>query len=95
MISKIRNKWFHINLVLRHRWEEGGMENFEKFQMRNTFNLGIWVKTYEAVGKKKGSIKEVFSKDNHVRAYMIGLNLIVCKVWIDISRPTFGSQYEQ
>jgi hypothetical protein len=91
MISKIRNKWFHINLVLRHRWEEGGMENFEKFQMRNTFNLGIWVKTYEAVGKKKGSIKEVFSKDNHVRAYMIGLNLIVCKVWIDISRPTFGS----
>ncbi len=91
MISKIRNKWFYINFVLRHRWEEGGMENFEKFQMRNTFNLGIWVKTYEAVGKKKGSIKEVFSKDNHVRAYMIGLNLIVCKVWIDISRPTFGS----
>ena len=91
MISKIRNKWFHINFVLRHRWEEGGMENFEKFQMRNTFNLGIWVKTYKAVGKKKGSIKEVFSEDNHVRAYMIGLNLIVCKVWMDISRPTFGS----
>jgi len=91
MISKIRTKLINITFVLRHRWEGGGMTNYEAYQMRNTFNLGVWVKTYEAVGKRKGTPKEVFNKDNHVRVYMIGLDLIVCKVWMDISRPTFGS----
>lgn len=90
MISRIRNKWFKINFVLRHRWEGGGYTNYEARQMQSAFSLGVWVKTYEAVGSKKGSVKEVFSRSNHVRVYMIGLDLIVCKVWMDISRPTFG-----
>jgi hypothetical protein len=55
----------------------------------------MWAKTYEAVGKRKGTPKEVFNKNNHVRVYMIGLNLIVCSVWMDISRPTFGGSNEQ
>jgi len=91
MISRIRNKWFQINFVLRHRWEDGGYTNYEALQMQSKFSLGIWVKTYEAVGKKKGSVKEVFNKSNHVRVYLIGLDLIVCKVWMDISKPTFGN----
>ena len=100
MISKIRNKWFTANFVLRHRWEDGDYTEFklnmkeaayELRQLKNTFKLGMWVKTYEAVGKRKGTPKEVFNKNNHVRVYMIGLDLIVCSVWMDFSRPTFGS----
>ena len=37
----------------------------------NEEDEGMWVKTYEAVGKRKGTPKEVFNKDNHVRVYMI------------------------
>jgi len=86
MISKIRNKWFTANFVLRHRWDD-----YELRQLKSTLKLGMWVKTYEAVGKRKGTPKEVFNKDNHVRVYMIGLDLIVCSVWMDISKPTFGN----
>jgi hypothetical protein len=91
MISKIRNKWFTANFVLRHRWEDGDYTDYELRQLKSTLKLGMWVKTYQAVGKKTGTPKEVFSKDNHVRVYMIGLDLIVCSVWMNISRPTFGS----
>jgi hypothetical protein len=90
MISKIRNKWFTANFVLRHRWEDGDYTDYEARQMKSTFKLGMWVKTYQAIGKKGGTPKEVFNKDNQVRVYMIGLELIVCKVWMNISRPTFG-----
>ena len=36
-------------------------------------------------------IRKTFNKSNHVNCYMIGLNLIVCKVWVDFSfRPTMS-----
>ena len=91
MISKIRNKWFTANFVLRHRWEDGDYTDYEIRQLKSTLKLGMWVKTYEAVGKRKGTPKEVFNKDNHARVYMIGIDLIVCSVWMDISKPTFGN----
>jgi hypothetical protein len=88
MIGRLRNKWFKVNFVLRHRWEEGGFSNYEAYRMKSNFKLGVWLKTYKAVGKAKGPIKVIFSKDNHVRGYMIGIDLIVCKMWMDISGPT-------
>jgi hypothetical protein len=87
MIGKIRTKWCKINFVFRHRWEKGGFANYEAHQMKSNFKLGVWLKTYKAVGKAKGPIKVVFGKDNLVRGYMIGIDLIVCKGWIDISGP--------
>ena len=88
MIGKLRNKWFKVNFVLRHRWEPGGLANYTAWRMKDNYELGIWLKTYEAVGKARGPISFVFSSKNHVRGYMLGLNLIVCKMWIDISGPT-------
>jgi len=91
MIKKFKTRWGKINFVLRHIWEKGDwVENYEKYQMRKEIRLGVWVRTYIAVGNKKGPVKVVFSKNNHVRGYMIGLDLIVCKMWVDISGPTFG-----
>ena len=74
--------------MLRHRWESGGLSNYETFRMKSNYELGIWLKTYKAVGKAKGPIKFIFSDKNLVRGYMLGLNLIVCKMWMDISGPT-------
>ena len=55
MISKIRNKWFTANFVLRHRWEDGDYTDYELRQLKSTLKLGMWVKTYEAIGKRKGT----------------------------------------
>ena len=91
MIKKFKTRWGKINFVLRHIWEKGDwVENYEKHQMRKEIRLGVWAKTYIAVGNKKGPVKVVFNKNNHVRGYMIGINLIVCNMWVDISGPTFG-----
>jgi hypothetical protein len=87
MILNFRTKWFKLRFVFRHRWEKK-LEHYESFRMRNNYELGLWLKTYKAVGNAKGTLKFIFSDDNHVRGYMLGLNLIVCKMWVDISGPT-------
>jgi len=92
-IGKFRSKW-----VLRHRWKKDkSITNWETRQLRRNLQLGIWCKMGKAVGPtKKGknnedTIRKTFNKSNHVNCYMIGLNLIVCKVWVDFSfRPTMS-----
>ena len=93
MIGRIRTKRLKINFVLRHRWEKGGFENYEAFRMRKEFKLGLWLKTYKAVGNvpgkyPRGLLKHIFSDKNLVKGYMIGLDLIVCRMWMDISGRT-------
>ena len=39
MISKIRNKWFTANFVLRHRWEDGDYTDYELRQLKSTLKL--------------------------------------------------------
>lgn len=87
MIYKINTKWFKARFVFRHRWEKKS-ESYESFKMKNNYELGLWLKTYKAVGNAKGTLQFIFSDGNSVRGYMLGLNLIVCKMWTDISGPT-------
>jgi hypothetical protein len=61
------------------------------------FRLGIWGKRSKVVGAvKRGKTKEetinnTFGGKNTINNYMIGLDLIVCKVWVDFTfRPTLG-----
>ena len=102
-IKRIKLKGFRASFVLRHRWEKGdGIDNYTATQMRTDWQLGIWVKRYQAVGRvrlpknvwvRDEVVKETFSKSNLVNNYMIGLNLIVCKVWVDFTfKPTFGEK---
>jgi hypothetical protein len=91
-IIKTKIGGFKANWVFRHRWEKGSnsaLRNYTANQIRKTLKLSIWAKRYEAVGAGKG--KALFAKENHVNCYMIGLDLIVCNVWVDFSfRPTLG-----
>lgn len=98
MVKKIKIKNFEASFGLRHRWEKGAKEgmisNFEGNQIRMNWQLGIFAKRYKVLGPtKKGNnreetIKKTFTKSNHVNCYTIGLNLIVCKIWVRINfRP--------
>ena len=102
MIAKTKIGSFRATWVVRHRWEEGSddiLENYEAYDIKRKWSLGIWVKRSRAVGRKRVGkdnsdiIKKTFEEGNIVNCYMIGLNLIVAKVWVDFNfRPTLGSK---
>jgi hypothetical protein len=96
MIKKIKLPFINLSFVFRHRWEKGGMENYEAFRMKKEFEFGLWFKWYDAVGRvRKGkdrdtTIRQTFSDSNLVRNYVLGVNLIVCKAWVTVwFKPTF------
>lgn len=104
-IKRIKLKGFRASFVLRHRWEKDSdsmISNYEANEIKMNWQLGIWVKRYQAVGRvrlpknvwvRDEVVKETFSDKNLVNNYMVGLNLIVCKVWVNFAfQPTFGEK---
>jgi len=99
-MKKLKINSFKCTFVLRHRWEEGSksiLKNYEAHKIRTNWQLGIWARIDKVVGSvKQGSnktetVKKTFTGENLVNDYYIGLNLIVCKVWVNFSfKPTFG-----
>ena len=102
MIAKTKIGSFRATWVIRHRWEEGSddiLENYEAYDIKRKWSLGIWVKRSRAVGRKRVGknnsdiIKKTFEEGNIVNCYMIGLNLIVAMVWVDFRfNKTLGSK---
>lgn len=84
MIKKVRNKYFNITFVFRHRWENDkrAIANHLTFK---TLKLGIWYRNYKVVSKKNFN-QPRFWTTNAIKQHQIGINLIVCKTWIDFSR---------
>ena len=102
MIARTKIGSFRATWVLRHRWEEGSrsiLQNYDANNIRTNWQLGIWAKRSRAVGPKRSgkdnadTVKKTFGSSNLVNCYMIGLNLIVAKVWVDFRfNPTLGSK---
>jgi hypothetical protein len=100
MVARTKIGSFRATWVLRHRWEKGSdsiLENYDAYDIRSKWSLGIWAKRSMAVGitrrgkDKSETIKQTFSEGNLVNCYIIGLNLIVAKVWVEFKfSPTFG-----
>jgi hypothetical protein len=100
MLARTKIGSFRATWVLRHRWElnsDSMISNYEANNIKTNWQLGVWVKKYQVVGRvRRGSdrdttIKKTFNSSNHVNCYMIGLNLIVAKVWVEFKfNPTFG-----
>lgn len=92
MVRKLKIGSFNSTFVFRHRWEKNDDRcDWEIRQLRREYKLGIWFKKGQAVGLvRKGkdreeTIKKTFTKSNHVNCYMIGMDLIFCKMWVDFS----------
>jgi hypothetical protein len=102
MIKRTKIGSFRASFVLRHRWEKNSksaISNHTANDIRKNWQLGIWAKRYKAVGPRRDgadnveTVKKTLVSSNHVNCYMIGLNLIVCKVWVDFTfKPTFGKK---
>lgn len=72
-----------IKFVFRHRFEKYRTLS-DRSEWRN-WELGVWFRKSRLVGTmKKG--KGAFGSDNLVPEYMLGLNLLVIKLWVTVSR---------
>ena len=77
MIKRLNIGNLNVCLVLRHRFEE-------KHPFNPTFSrleLGMWFKKSKIVGKRNFKTP---AKWNYVNSYMLGINLLLCKTWIEI-----------
>lgn len=68
-----------FKIIFRHKWDK-----YDKTfsLMFNKYSIGLWIKPYLAIAKKTNYQKD--KKLHHVRGYLIGLDLIFIKTWIDV-----------
>jgi hypothetical protein len=74
----------NLTFVFRHRFEKPD-ETIGKFRLHSEFRkweLGIWFKANKAVGSKDFKRPDKW-KHNMVNTYMLGVNLLLCKAWVD------------
>lgn len=78
IISIELGKW-NIILVFRHRWEkfDDGIEKYTHHRDWREWRLGLWFKHNKILGKR------VINRSHLVNSYMIGIDLLVCRLWID------------
>jgi hypothetical protein len=83
VIGRLKIKKLNVVFVFRHRWE-----STEDPFMFKCWELGFWFKPSRMLGVKG------FTKPKHhlVNMYMLGINLLVCKAWVewDINGLHFG-----
>lgn len=95
MVSKINILGYRIEFVLRHRFEKN-LDFTDKYLYWKDYKLGIWLKRYKTVSKPKNG-PAVIGKDGTLsNNYMLGIDFIFCKFWIDICyRPLILNFYEK
>jgi len=78
MIKKFSIGKLNLTFVFRHRWEKE-----QRFRSFNTNELGLFWRKDMVVGRRKKG-KAMFDSDNLVPSYLFGINLIVCKFWLNL-----------
>jgi hypothetical protein len=70
----------NLLFVFKHKWEKEQQRIYSEF---NTKQLGLFWRKDMVVGRRKKG-KAMFDSDNLVPSYMFGVNLIVCKFWLNL-----------
>jgi len=91
MIKKFNIFGYRIDLVFRHRFEKPKEErrSFENYYMWKEKRLGLWYKTFETVSKPKNGPAKIGQGGTTSTSYLFGVDLIICKFWIDICYRPF------
>jgi hypothetical protein len=78
-----------MEFTFKHIWQKSKYSYASKYH----YKLGVWAKRQKVVGRViRGDVKNTFSSTNLVNHYMIGINLIICEMWVSFTfKPTFGS----
>lgn len=71
-----------VNLVFRYQGDSD--DSIDEWMWNTERKLGLWWKTYRAVGSTKGLPKWLWN-DKHSPGVMVGLNLIWAKCWVNLA----------
>ena len=87
MIGHINIGLHRFTFVFRHRFEKRGTA-FEEIEHKHDWKmwrLGLWYKPTKIVGQKGRKIPSEW-KNNLVRSHMLGINLLICKAWVEYNK---------
>lgn len=73
----------NFTFVFRHKWEK--KEKYSTLSEFKKYELGLWFRINKIVGRKNFTDPKKWS-DNLVNDYMMGINLIICKVWVSFHK---------
>lgn len=82
MIRSIKIGKTKFTFVFRHKWDKNTLD---EIKYNTEYRLGLWFKKYKIVGAKNFNKPKEWGK-NLVNDYMIGIDLIVCKLWVSFNR---------
>lgn len=86
-IGRITIFKYDFKFVFRHRYEKEDEDDaiFDSMTIWREWELGFWYKNFQVVGRKEFSNTKKWNK-NLVREHMIGINLLICKAWVTVSK---------
>lgn len=88
-VKEIKILGYDFVFVFRHRYEKDdeGNKILYSFTMWNEWELGFFFKRMKVVGKKNFNRPKEWG-NNLVYQYMLGVNLLWCKMWFTVSKGT-------
>lgn len=84
MISKMKFGKLNINFIFRHRWDEKIKLNGAWDGTFKKYELGIWFRRSDIVSSRNFGASNEWYK-YLVGNYMFGINLLVCKFWVELN----------
>lgn len=78
-VSQLKIGRTKITFVFRHRFEryDNNVETFRSKMEWRGWEIGLWYRPSKIVGDKNFNL---------VKSYMIGINLLIFKAWVEFNR---------
>lgn len=88
MVRSLQISKLHVRFVFRHKWDEESRSGVYSTMFRG-YEIGIWYRRNKIVGRKNFKDPKKWG-NNLVYSYMMGVDLIICKTWIEFD---FGGMH--
>lgn len=82
MVKRINILGLNVVFVFRHKWDRGTKKNKINSEFKD-YRIGFWFRKSKIVGRKHFSNPKKW-KNNSVNSFMLGINLLICKVWVEL-----------
>jgi len=82
MVKRLKIGKIKFTFVFRHKWDDKNRTTYNS-EFRD-YRIGIWFRKSRIVGSKNLNKPKEWG-NNLVNDYMIGINLIICKMWVSFN----------
>ncbi len=82
MVKRLKIGKIKFTFVFRHKWDDKNRTTYNS--EFGDYRIGIWFRKSRIVGSKNFNKPKEWG-NNLVNDYMIGINLIICKMWVSFN----------